>query len=107
MTEPRFKVERIRSAPHLEFVRRLPCSVPICWTTPCSPHHFRSAATSGTGVKPGDDWCTPLCHEHHVEFHQRGWLSFEDKYKIDLRAIAMGVAMVSRGMGILQRKDEQ
>lgn len=107
VAEPRFKAVRIRSEKHREFVRRLPCSVPTCRTTPCSPHHFRSAATSGTGVKPGDEWCTPLCHEHHSEFHQRGWLSFEDKYKINLREIALGVAMVSRAMGLLPKGETE
>lgn len=107
MVEPRFKVERIRSEKHLVFVRRMPCSVPTCRATPCEAHHFRTAATSGTAVKPSDLDCVPLCFEHHAEFHQRGWHTFEDKYRIDLREIARGTAIVSAAMGLLPRKDNQ
>jgi hypothetical protein len=104
--QPNFRVAPIRSEAHLDYIRRCPCAVKSCWITPVSPHHVRTAANSGTAVKPGDEWCTPLCHTHHMELHQCGRSTFQTKYKIDLTELARGYAMVSRAMGLLLKEDK-
>jgi uncharacterized protein YjlB len=38
-------------------------------------HHLQrvpGAKGSGMGVKPGDQWCVPLCRGHHEELHRCG-----------------------------------
>lgn len=75
------------SAAHLAYIRTLPCCVIGCRRTPIEAHHIRTAANSGTGVKPDDRWAVPLCggpDGHHMEFHRIGRHSFERKHKIDL-----------------------
>jgi hypothetical protein len=47
------------------------------------------------GSKPGDEWTVPLCNEHHREGHQTGWLTFEARYRVDLRAQAIRLATAS------------
>lgn len=101
---PRFKIPRVRSARHLARVRLLPCCVPGCrvWRlSGCHAHHVRTGA--GTGIKPDDSLVIPACFEHHMEIHQRGALTFQWQYSINLRAIAAWHAFYSRCLGILSR----
>ncbi len=51
--------------------------------------HFRSAANSGTGIKPHDAFGISLCDGHHKEQHQIGQPAFERKYGIDMMALAL------------------
>ena len=76
---------------HKEWIKLKPCTVPGCpWATVA--HHVRTAATAGTGMKPGDEWLVPLCDKHHKEGHQKGWKTFERKYGVDLKATAILLA---------------
>ena len=70
---------------HEAWIRSLTCSVLVCGGCfgPVAPHHIRTAANSGTGMKPDSAWCVPLCVAHHDEYH-RGKQTFERKYGIDL-----------------------
>lgn len=76
------------SAKHLRLIRSLPCSVPGCYQSPIHAHHVRTAANSGTGLKPDDRMAVPLCFEHHAEIHHIGKRTFEHKYGVDLRQVA-------------------
>jgi hypothetical protein len=42
----------------------------------------------GMGMKPGPEWTVPLCHDHHHEQHQIGHRAFDERYSLDLRALA-------------------
>lgn len=74
---------------HRRWVRSLECCVPYC-DTPWGAEfaHIRSAANAGVALKPHDASGVPLCRRHHAEQHQIGQRSFEDKYHIDLTALA-------------------
>ncbi len=87
------KTERLRSPRHLAWLRTLPCSVPGCAGDGIQTHHVRKGA--GVGLKPSDQYCTPLCLEHHSEGHQNGWRSFEVRHGVDLSAIAARLWMES------------
>lgn len=80
------KTERLRSPRHLAWIRTLPCSVPGCNSDDMHAHHVRKGA--GTGMKPADGNCVPLCLDHHSELHLGGGRSFEVRYGVDLSAIA-------------------
>lgn len=72
------------TAAYLDMIRQLPCCVPGCRRYPSEPHHVRTAANSGTGMKPPDTETVPLCRVHHDEYHLQGGKSFEHKYGLDL-----------------------
>lgn len=58
--------------------------------------HWRSAANSGTGVKPHSWFCFPGCFHHHIEVqHQEGQKAAERKYGVDLQKEALQLARVS------------
>jgi hypothetical protein len=98
--EPRFKVSRERSAPHLAWLRKLPCCVPGCRQAPVEAHHVRKGA--GVGLKPDDSACVPLCGGHHHQGHWGGWRTWEAKHGLDLGALAGRYAEASRALGILR-----
>lgn len=81
---------------HLAWIRSMPCAVHrhTCGQK-THAHHVRRATGGGTGHKPDDRWAVPLCCTHHAEGHQTGWVTFEAKYGVDLRAIAEGLAATS------------
>ena len=70
---------------YLLFIRSLPCL--ICGDI-AEPHHMRrmipTELKGGTGLKPYDTMCIPLCREHHNDIEE-GYEKFEHDYKIDLR----------------------
>jgi hypothetical protein len=73
---------------HLAWIRTLGCLVPGCAHRPVDAHHVRTCTGGGMGKKPGDEWCIPLCHTHHMAGHQMGWRTFEARYGLDLREAA-------------------
>lgn len=73
---------------HLAWVRRQTCAVPGCAGGEIHAHHVRSAANSGTGLKPPDSCSVPLCVRHHVELHVHGSQTFEIQHNVDLAALA-------------------
>jgi hypothetical protein len=83
-----------RNRRHLDWIRTLPCCVPGC-QRPCIPHHVRTAANSGTALKPPDTETVPLCHEHHQELHDKGRITFQRKHAVDLAEIAAWCAAAS------------
>jgi hypothetical protein len=78
-------------ARHLAWIRQQQCCVPACDRRQpqhvIEAAHIRRSFNSGTGMKPADRFCVPLCFEHHAESHQ-GERTFERKYGIDLLALA-------------------
>lgn len=73
-----------RNPRYLAAVRALPCSVPDCRTTePVHAHHVRTAANSGTGLKPPDDQTVPLCQFHHLCVHEMGAATFQRRYLVN------------------------
>lgn len=108
MVETRFKAEKVDGKAHFERLRASPCSVAKCLNSYRSlVHHERRGTGGGTGLKPPPQHCLPLCGFHHEEGHQIGWQTFEARYGVDLREVARGHAIVSRGMGLLPKEQEQ
>jgi hypothetical protein len=64
-----------RSPGHLVFIRRLPC-LKCGAPEPSEAAHLRSGTDAGMGMKPGDNWTLPLCHQHHAEQHRIGEETF-------------------------------
>ena len=108
MAESRFKAEKVDGRRHIRRLQMSPCSVPGClaWP-PVDAHHERRGTGGGTGRKPPDAAALPLCVEHHVLGHQMGWATFEKKFGVDLKMVAAGHAMVSRGMGLLPKGEDE
>ena len=50
------------------------------------PHHVNPKGHGGKGTKASDDRAIPLCHAHHVEYHNIGRDSFAKKYTVDYEA---------------------
>ncbi len=48
------------------------------------------------GVKPSDFWAIPLCSAAHSTQHAIGERAFEQRYGIDMKAIAEGLARESK-----------
>lgn len=61
----RQRQEPLRSRPYLDYLRSVPCV--ICGDIPSEAAHFRAGLSGGTGYKPPDNLCFPLCHTHHLE----------------------------------------
>lgn len=85
---------------HRRYIRSLQCVAEGCgevrWLTAvveCC--HLRSGTDGGGSLKPSDWWCFPACSVHHREQHQIGEPAFQAKYKLDLRAICLGLARQS------------
>ena len=79
---------------HRAWVASLPCAVPGC-RGKSDPHHVRAGTGGGTGLKPSDAWCVPLCGGlagHHMEGHRIGWRTFEARHGCDLRFLATELA---------------
>lgn len=83
---------------HLAFVARLPCLCRGRPGLPCSGSvvaaHIRTAANSGTGLKPSDRETVPMCSAHHMLQH-KGEKTFELQYGIDLKAEAKRIAALN------------
>lgn len=73
---------------HRRFIRSFSCCVPGCAETPIQVAHIRSAANSGTGIKPHDSSAVPMCVAHHYRQHQIGQPAFEKTYGVNLAALA-------------------
>lgn len=99
-TIPAAKARAGVNTAHLAWVRKHPCA---CHNvSPCQgpgavihAHHVRNGTGGGMGMKPHDRWTVPLCAMHHNELHARGHATFEARYGIDLRAIAVDLARFS------------
>jgi len=56
---------------------------------------MRSAANSGTGLKPSDIYAVPLCTLHHKEFHDIGAGRFQELHHANLWEYAAQLAAKS------------
>lgn len=80
------KVKR-RSPAHCNFVRDHDCCVPGCTARPIEVAHVRRNGSGAMSQKPSDRYTVSLCRDHHAESH-RGERTFEERYGIDLWALA-------------------
>jgi len=69
--------ERLRSSKYLRHIRTKPCLV--CGGQ-AEAHHVTFAQPRAMSLKNGDQWCVPLCHEHHMDLHssflgEKSWWS--------------------------------
>lgn len=88
---PRSGIERAprREWPrHRKFVRPRNCCVPKCIAGPIEFCHVRTAANSGTGLKPFDWHAVGMCRMHHQESHDIGDDTFQRRYGIDFEKLA-------------------
>lgn len=66
---------------YLDYVRSLPCLVPLCREGPSDPHHLK--AVGWRQGKRNDYTASPLCRQHHSEVEQIGMEKFCAKYGIE------------------------
>ena len=80
---------QIRCSGHRRWIRGFECTV-VSQTCEgkIEAAHVRTGTDGGMGLKPGDNWVIPLCARHHNLQHAMGEMTFEQRYKIDMRAIA-------------------
>lgn len=50
--------------------------------------HVRTGTDGGVGLKPSDFWGVPCCDSGHRLQHQIGETAFENRFGVDLKAIA-------------------
>ena len=87
------RVQERRDFPrHRQFIRRHAC-VMGCERLPIQCAHVRLGTDGGTGLKPSDWWCVPLCAKHHADQHAIGEQSFW--HGIDPRKLALSYALKS------------
>lgn len=89
---------RQRDSSHLEAIRQCPCVK--CGIDPAGEAaHVRitreGKPIAGIGNKPDDAWTTPLCHDHHMEQHSVGEISFWAEVGIDPLKLAAKLYAVS------------
>ena len=67
------KENRIRSEPHLNYIRSLPCMIADTHGNNCNmkadAHHLLGAQEGAMGMTAGDNWAVPMCRKHHSELH--------------------------------------
>jgi hypothetical protein len=73
---------------HRRWVKSHGCCVPGCHALHVDFAHLRSAANAGKDQTPHDVFGVSLCRTHHVEQHAIGVDGFDNKYGIDLWALA-------------------
>ena len=94
-----FKKEVFKSRNYLKWVR----SQPSCISSkPADDAHHIKCPGCGGSTKCSDLWTIPLTREEHQEFHRIGWVSWETKYKVDQRELAMQTVEKAIEQGILQ-----
>jgi hypothetical protein len=76
---PQPKQKRLRDKKYLEWLRSLWCC--NCYRAGSEnvqvvAHHIRIGTNGGTGIKPGDNHCVPLCVDCHADLHQIGEATF-------------------------------
>lgn len=56
-----------------QWIKTLSCYINGCLNRDINPAHIRTAANSGTGIKPDDKYLIPLCRTHHQYQHNHGY----------------------------------
>lgn len=81
---------------HIRWIRQHYCAVKGLNGHECKgkieAHHVRLGTDGGIGLKPSDHWAVPLCGAAHRTLHDRGQISFETLWAVDLKEIAEGLA---------------
>lgn len=71
-----------RDRGHLALIRRLPC-IACGRDGQTEAAHVRNGTDGGTGLKPSDRWCVPLCGACHRRQHSVGEVTFWGEVGID------------------------
>lgn len=91
---------------HRKFVRSHECVCSLTIGAICSGRiefsHIRTAANSGTGLKPHDASGVPMCADHHLHYHRIGHISFERQYGLSLVKLAAEFASKSPDKKMLE-----
>jgi len=66
-----------RSEKYKKFIRNKPC---LLCGQPAVAHHESSLGNSGMGLKISDNYCIPLCPQHHEERHRLGVKTWCERY---------------------------
>ena len=80
---------------HRRWVKAHGCCVADCPCPNVDFAHLRSAANAGKDQKPHDIFGVSLCRLHHEEQHRIGADAFNQRYGIDLWALAAEFARTS------------
>lgn len=70
------KPKRETNKAYLDFIRGQPCCV--CFMRPVEAHHIDTRGAGGSDLT-----AVPLCRRHHVEWHQLGKATSEDKWGLE------------------------
>jgi len=89
------KSKPLRSKKYLKLVASLPCCVCGELGTVIA-HHVRTANNSGMGTKPSDTLTIPLCHNHHMELHQKGREHWNSQYKSENQLLQLTKQKIER-----------
>jgi len=82
---------------HRAFLRRHQCVIVGCSTgSPIEVAHLRTAANSGTGLKPSDDSAVPMCAIHHHDSHARGHATVAAENGMTLEQLFQIAALFAR-----------
>ncbi|MFZ3402398.1 DUF968 domain-containing protein [Aeromonas salmonicida] len=95
---PRPKMRRWESANYLAFVRQLPCVV-TGETEGIEAHHVVGHGLSVMGSKTHDLMTFPLCHQAHMELHNKGWQQWEQTHGSQLDHVVMTLNKAA-GLGV-------
>lgn len=95
---PRPKMKRWESAAYLAFVRQLPCVV-TGQTEGIEAHHIVGHGLSVMGSKAHDHLTFPLCHDAHMELHNKGWQQWEQAHGSQLEHVVMTLNKAA-GLGV-------
>ena len=72
------KHKKIRDEKYLKTLRGSPCLV--CGRG-AEAHHLQHVGERGVGLRSGDNWAVPLCHNCHMSLHkfgnERKWWNIE------------------------------
>jgi len=60
----------MKSRSYRMHIASLPCL--LCGGNEVHAHHLLRTGEHGMGKKSGDEWCVPLCANHHDQLHRRG-----------------------------------
>lgn len=95
---PRPKMKRWESPDYLAFVRQLPCVV-TGQTEGVEAHHIIGHGLSVMGSKADDLFTFPLCHQAHMELHNKGWQQWEQVYGCQLDHVVKTLKKAA-GLGV-------
>lgn len=82
---------------HADWVRTLACLVNDAECRGLvEPHHYPTVGSGGTAKN-----ITPLCNFHHIaQFHRMGPKTFQERYGLDLKAIAACLWKINGGTDV-------